>query len=1026
MRCRKNVKDLTAAEKAKFIEAVLALKNATPSQIPAATTAGATSRWDDYVWLHRQVMHGAHRGAAFLPWHREFLRIVEQDMRNAVSDPNLTIPYWDWTTARSSADPGWPFTDDFMGGLGEAGTRIVRTGPFRTNADGSSAWMLHIVDAEPAPELRRRAVAESTGGIALPTATLVLTGLAVTPYDSAPVNEHGTPPTPAQMSVSYRKTNEYRFHNAPHPWVGGGAPSFTTGGSMSFMASPNDPIFFLHHCNIDRLWAVWQQKHGPPANAYLPTSGGDSGHNLPDVMAVFSPPTWPVTATVSSVIDHHSIGDWYDTDKPIIVNAAAGSVNFGDVPAGLTTYRPVQFDVQTCRTVYFEITGLGGSPNFSAPPEQGIVTVQPPPHSEPSVKANVYVRFVAPSPAEGSATGTVAIRAYIIDEQGYYAASPGDEFTIGTYNVTLVANSVARPQSAITLVIDRSGSMYDQAAGVGTTKEDLLRQAIETIADIMDNSDGIGVVSFDDLIERIGDVVSIATVTPATLANDPRFEPRGLTAIGKGIIEGADVLLDEKNKPGTPYTRHAMIVMTDGNENVPPYISSSAVNTAIETFADNIYALGFGTENNVSASALSSIADYMLITGDITTAEQRFRLVKYFTQIIAGITRHNIVVDPQGDLVFGAKHVIPFQLSKADQSASIVVVSPAAWLIDLHLQAPDGTIIGPGTTLNAVLERNALDTFYRVQLPTLPANPIGSHGGTWHAILELNRDHKPPKDRDQRALPTLVGPSIPYTLVVQSFSNLLFEVRVEKPVSQLGDTVHLLASLQQYDIPMTTLASVFAEITSTSFDHSTNTVTLQAQRSDGGGLYVATFQATTPGLYTVRFRATGSTIEGEPFQLEQTRTAVIRRNGGGVLPDQSGNDQSARCLCELLHGLLGRTTVLKWLESHGVKSEEIMETVKSFCECATAHEPKSRITRTAAVPTALTRADTQQLTAAFAVAQISEISDVSDVSPVKILRAPFPTEVHRGMTFHVPEDQIEKPGKRREDSEVTGRSHKKR
>jgi uncharacterized protein YegL len=629
------------------------------------------------------------------------------------------------------------------------------------------------------------------------------------------------------------------------------------------------------------------------------------------------------------------------------------------------------------------------------------------------------VRFVAPLPAEGSATGTVAIRAYFIDEQGYYAANPGDEFTIGTYNVTLVANSVARPQSAITLVIDRSGSMYDQAAGGGgTTKEDLLRQAIETIADTMDNTDGIGVVSFDDLIERISDVVSIATITPATLANDPRFEPRGLTAIGKGIIEGSDVLLDEKNKPGTPYTLHAMIIMTDGNENVPPYINSLAVNTAIETFADNVYALGFGTENNVSAPALSSIANYMLITGDITTTEQRFRLVKYFTQIIAGITRHNIVVDPQGDLLFGAKHVIPFQLSKADQSASVIVISPAAWLIDLHLQAPDGTIIGPGTTPNAVLERNALDTFYRVQLPALPANPVGSHSGTWHAILQLNRGHKPPKDRDQKMLPALVGQSVSYTLVVQSFSNLTFQTRIEKPVSQLGDTVHLLATLQQYDIPMTTTTSVFAEISRPPFfGHSTNTVQLHSQEGSGGGsgrLYAATFPATIPGLYTIRFRATGSTIEGEPFQLEQTRTAVVvQPPGAEVPPDGSGRDQTARCLCELLQGLLSSTTVLKWLEGQGIKGEEIMEAVKSFCECATAREPKPRPTRTAGPTTFLTRADTQQLTAAFAVAQIAQIPDVADVSPVKVLRAPFPTEVHRGMTFHVPEDQIEKPGKRR-------------
>jgi hypothetical protein len=374
------------------------------------------------------------------------------------------------------------------------------------------------------------------------------------------------------------------------------------------------------------------------------------------------------------------------------------------------------------------------------------------------------------------------------------------------------------------------------------------------------------------------------------------------------------------------------------------------------------------------------------------------------------------VVDPQGDLLLGTKDVIPFQLSKADQSASVIVMSPAAWLIDLHLQAPDGTIIGPGTTPNAVLERNALDTFYRVQLPALPANPVGSHSGTWHAILQLNRRHKPPRDRDQEVLPSLVGPSIPYTLVVQSFSNLTFQVRVEKPVSQLGDTVHLLATLQQYDIPVTTTASVFAEI-SPPFGLS-NTVPLQGQ---GAGLYAATFPATLPGLYTIRFRAMGSTIEGEPFQLEQTRTAVVQRPGAEIPPDGPGRDQIARCLCELLQGLLSRTTVLKWLEGHGVKGEEIMEAVKSFCECTTAREPKPRPTRTA-VPKTLTRADTQQLTAAFAVAQIAEIPEVPDVSPVKVLRAPFPTEVHRGMTFPVPEDQIEKPGKRR--SGVTRRAQK--
>ena len=81
---RKGIKDLSPPEKSNFVEAGLMLKNAVSSQIPAAAADGSISRRDDYVWLHLQAVHGAHRGSAFLPWHSEFLRVVEKDMRNAV------------------------------------------------------------------------------------------------------------------------------------------------------------------------------------------------------------------------------------------------------------------------------------------------------------------------------------------------------------------------------------------------------------------------------------------------------------------------------------------------------------------------------------------------------------------------------------------------------------------------------------------------------------------------------------------------------------------------------------------------------------------------------------------------------------------------------------------------------------------------------------------------------------------------------------------------------------------------------
>jgi polyphenol oxidase len=34
------------------------------------------------------------------------------------------------------------------------------------------------------------------------------------------------------------------------------------------LVAGNDPIFYLHHANIDRLWACWQHLRATPAGAW--------------------------------------------------------------------------------------------------------------------------------------------------------------------------------------------------------------------------------------------------------------------------------------------------------------------------------------------------------------------------------------------------------------------------------------------------------------------------------------------------------------------------------------------------------------------------------------------------------------------------------------------------------------------------------------------------------------------------------------------------------------------------------------
>ncbi len=44
---------------------------------------------------------------------------------------------------------------------------------------------------------------------------------------------------------------------------------------MGPASSPNDPVFFLHHSNIDRMWAIWPRKYpsAAPHQPDVPTDG---------------------------------------------------------------------------------------------------------------------------------------------------------------------------------------------------------------------------------------------------------------------------------------------------------------------------------------------------------------------------------------------------------------------------------------------------------------------------------------------------------------------------------------------------------------------------------------------------------------------------------------------------------------------------------------------------------------------------------------------------------------------------------
>ena len=332
MNIRKNQRDLPPEEKRRFINAVLALKNSTPSQ------RGLSNRYDDYVMIHQESMSGmtstypgwAHQGPAFLPWHRVFLRRLELDLqaadRSLGNDGNIALPYWDWTLDNLPDSSIWGA--DFMGGNGRDGDGRVMDGPF---AFDSSNWTLNIHDPgnpNPGPDLRRR-FGTFPNVTQLPTVTQVEQTLAETRYYVAPwraFEDLFTQAGVAQPSFCNRLEGWYgagSIHNRVHLWVAGGTPpQFANAGAMFWGTSPNDPVFFLHHCNIDRLWAEWQRR--TQSLQYQPSGVGSevgpTGHNLNDPMQ-----PWGGDATPANALAHSPLGYQYDTE-PVIDDLAPSHV----------------------------------------------------------------------------------------------------------------------------------------------------------------------------------------------------------------------------------------------------------------------------------------------------------------------------------------------------------------------------------------------------------------------------------------------------------------------------------------------------------------------------------------------------------------------------------------------------------------------------------------------------------------------------------------------------------------------------
>jgi hypothetical protein len=584
---------------------------------------------------------------------------------------------------------------------------------------------------------------------------------------------------------------------------------------------------------------------------------------------------------------------------PVTVTLATPTIKFKDIPegvggTGVTTYRAAIFEVGSCAPLTLQASQPTGGFEL---PLGGTLIVTPAELSE----GKIWVSYTSTTTG-ATANGKMKV----------HSVETNEDFT-----VLIKANTVARPKSAVALVLDHSGSMSEDA-GDGSTKVSKLRQSAKTFVDVMLAGDGLGLVKFDDTAQIVTTVDDVAVngSTAKTKIDGPDFDPAGDTSIGAGLQKGSEALT---NASGV-YTVKAMAVLTDGMENTAPLINDvSGLITA------NTFGIGFGTPANVDVGKLEILTGthkgYLLITGSLTTGQQ-FRLQKYFVQILAGATNAEIVVDPEGVLFAGAVQKVPFVLAEPDYGADVILLAREPRAVDFRLEAPSGAVIdalAANTEPNIQLIRTPQVSYYRMGLPALPLDPTGSHGGKWNAILQLGEA----PDVHEGAAEGAARLEMPYSLVVHAYSSLQFRTAISQSGYAPGSQLMLTATLSEYGVPVDDRATVWAEMA-----RPDGTSRVLKMKEEEPGRFAATTAEAAQGLYRFRVRAIGLTFRERLFTREQTLTAVI-----GAF--RTGDPSGASDLCKLLKCLLASKSVqpklVETLRAHGIEWNALVGCLRMQC-----------------------------------------------------------------------------------------------
>ncbi|KAJ7573717.1 tyrosinase [Mycena floridula] len=237
---------LNDTQKEDYISAIQCLM-----ELPAVTAfEGVKTRFDDFQALHVALTYEIHWVGQFLPWHRRFVALYESTLRSECGYEGAQ-PYWDWTLDADTGtitnspifDPvhgfggNGAFIEGWRGFFGNlttppgSGGGCIQDGPFKD----------YNLSIGPGTLVTNHCISRAINDNLVQYMT--------TAQFLNTTNQPTFELFRQEIGAAF-KPPPLKIHDGGHGGV--------NGEMGNVFSSPGDPLFFLHHAALDRVWAIWQ------------------------------------------------------------------------------------------------------------------------------------------------------------------------------------------------------------------------------------------------------------------------------------------------------------------------------------------------------------------------------------------------------------------------------------------------------------------------------------------------------------------------------------------------------------------------------------------------------------------------------------------------------------------------------------------------------------------------------------------------------------------------------------------------